>query len=525
MSNLPETPSIFVIVLVTLLGGVLSGYHLAVIAVALPSLTKEFSLDTTEEETVTGCLFFGGIFGCFFGGYISDHFGRRKGLLITDIFFVVGTILSAGAKSLSTLVIGRLVTGFAVAFYGVSSVPYLAEMAPSEERGGIVSVIELSVCFGYFVAYFIGYVVTREGGDGNWRVMFGAPCILAIFQGVMMICLPESKVWLQMKHTETVGLCEHENDNYVEFTQSEKGEYVIGSKKEDEDEIHHNVVEEKSRNPKAVHHHNIQSIFSPPPGISSVFYFEAVIIIFYLAVAQQFCGQVNILNFAPDIFAHAMGYNEAEDEPDKSDVFIPSLFLGSIKFIVTAWVVWEVDHGIGRRVLLISGIFTISLGLFLIICAFIGEVDYSDMTKAQEITSVIGVSFVVIGYSTSFGPLTSLLISELFPSIVRGRALGYAELITMTSAYLVSYTYLTGLEKIGPVAPFTLYFIVSLFSLVFVIIAVPDTGGIKPIDENTKCMEHEMSKMWLWSKSFQLPSPAELAEEDENFPVRKSEIT
>jgi len=306
--------------------------------------------------------------------------------------------------------------------------------------------------------------------------------------------------------------------NSLSSVKSDKQQHEDEDEDEDKEELH---IDERQ-------HAKFYGIMKPPPGISPTYYYQSIIIILYLAVAQQFCGHVNILNFAPDIFAQAMGYDDAEEEGNYAQSLIPMLFLGSIKFIVTAWVVWELDTGIGRRSLYILGVSFICFGLFLLICAFAGETDFSRMTTAQEVTTVLGVASIVIGYAASFGPLTWLVTSELFPASVRGRALGYSEVVTMTAAWLVSYTYLSGQDLLGPAIPFTFYFICTMFTLLFIIIAVPDTGSASTgiDDSDLGVMEYEMSQMWLWSneKSFTLPSATELSASDVNYNCRKAEL-
>lgn len=629
-----QQPSIIIITLITCLGGVLSGYHQGVISVSLPSLKKEFHLTDTQEETVAGSLFLGGVFGCWLGGYICDYVGRKKAILTCDFVFILGSIITSTQRnSINQVLIGRGVTGFAVALSGISNVSYLTEMAPSNtSRGSIVSANELSTSFGFLLAFFIGYIVasaSEYGYSGDWRTMFGAPCIIAIIQLLFMLNMPESEVWLTLryghestsilsnergrsssisyalksrnrdkgslrrnsssscgeadeKYRDYVGRqqktnfaskankytaevnnnssCsdDYENSGFLDPNVSSRSLHIddddpahrisLTSVKEDDNddkqkptaELEHehtsgdedgniSFVNDKNHH-RTANTNKFHRLLIAPPGISPTYYYQSIVIILYLALAQQFCGHINILNFAPDIFAQAMGYDDAEAEHNDAQSLIPMLFLGSIKFIVTAWVVWEVDTGIGRRPLYILGVAFICFGLFLLICAFAGETDFSRMTTAQEVTTVLGVASVVIGYAASFGPLTWLVTAELFPASVRGRALGYSEVVTMASAWLVSYTYLSGQDILGPAVPFAFYFVCTMITLLFIIIAVPDTGSASTSadDSDLSIMEYEMSQMWLWNNEkrcsvFQLPSATELIASDINY-VRKAEF-
>ena len=128
---------------------------------------------------------------------------------------------------------------------------------------------------------------------------------------------------------------------------------------------------------------------------------------------------------------------------------------------------------------------------------------------------------LTIGYAASFGPLTWLVTAELFPVSVRGRALGYSEVVTMASAWLVSHTCLSGQDILGPAVPFAFYFVCTMITLIFIIIAVPDAGSASTSadDSDLSIMEYEMSQMWLWNNEkrcsvFQLPSATELIASD-----------
>ena len=205
-------------------------------------------------------------------------------------------------------------------------------------------------------------------------------------------------------------------------------------------------------------------------------YFRQIIITLVLSSAQAFCGQGNILNYAPTIFANA-------GVPEDSTLL---LLLGSVKFVSTALVILSVDR-LGRRVLLLSGICIICMSLFALIIGF------SKSTKISNTFTVFGTIGVVIGYSTSFGPLTWLITSEMFPSKIRGRALGGQAIVTGISSYLVSFTLLSGMDRYGDTAPFILYLVASSLALLFSWLAIPNTGDRTPSEIN-----NDLNAMFLW---------------------------
>ena len=226
--------------------------------------------------------------------------------------------------------------------------------------------------------------------------------------------------------------------------------------------------------------------------------YRQVTIAIFLSIMQQFCGHPNVLNFAPEIF---------------SQVGVPSLFstilLGIVKFGVTCFVIWKIEY-FGRKYLLLLGMSIIALSLLLLTVAFTStsqdeeENDNGDggnlpMTMISKITAIIGIFGVAGGYACSFGPLTWLLVSELFPSSIRGRALGASTIITYIAAALVSYSFLSVQVMFGPSVPFAIYFIVTLVSICFTIVAIPDTT-VMGCSSTSPSIEDALDDLWLWKK-------------------------
>jgi len=213
-------------------------------------------------------------------------------------------------------------------------------------------------------------------------------------------------------------------------------------------------------------------------------YRRQAIIALFLAVAQQFCGQANVLNFAPEIF------KEAGLKGNSS--LLSTLLLGILKFVVTVLIIFRIDY-IGRRTLLLFGISLILVSLSILTIAF-ADTNAETGEVKSPILAIIGALGVVSGYGSSFGPLTWLVTSELFPTHIRGRALGISTIITYICAMLVSYTFLSGQELFGSSwGPFVMYMVVTFLSLIFAALAIPDTGE-KNVDE----VNTELNNMWIW---------------------------
>lgn len=247
------------------------------------------------------------------------------------------------------------------------------------------------------------------------------------------------------------------------------------------------------------------------------YYHRQVIIAAFLAIMQQFCGHTNVLNFAPSIFRQVGFYSERTE-------LISTVMVGTVKFLTTCVVIYKIEYVAGgRRNFLLCGLTMIAFSLVLLTVAYLGEGafvhviamdgadNYTDMDAdadvdanhddnedgsnekllIEKIAAMMGVFGVAIGYAISLGPLTWLLVSEIFPSSIRGRALGGTTILTNLSAILVSYTFLTGQEIFGPSIPFAIYCLLTILSVVFAVAFIPDTAG------KTPCMIHmELERMW-----------------------------
>jgi len=355
------------------------------------------------------------------------------------------------------VLLGRFV-GFGVAVSGIADVAYLHEIAPPKFRGALVSCNEACISLGFLLAYIAAYFLTKQEIDENgepfdedingWRYMFGIGGVFAVLQFIGMLFMPESPVWLKEKgHFEEALKVR----NQIYGTSSN-----ISSTSIDDDDEDHNMDQSQ-----------------PDIWIQIPLYYRQAIIALFLAIAQQFCGNTNVLNYAPEIFSQA--------GMKKDSSLFATLLLGVLKFSMTIFVIFKVEQ-IGRRKLLIAGTSIISFSLFLIILAFF-HVDAETGNVNSPILAIIGSMGVVTAYAGSFAPLTWLLTSELFPPNIRGRALGMSTIVTYICAMLVSYTFLKGQSFFGArYAPYILYLVISVASLLFVLIAIPDTGG-KSVDE------------------------------------------
>ena len=489
------------------LGGIIFGYDLGIISGALPQLKTSLSLTDKQQEMVVSFLYLGGVLGATIGGVICDTFGRKNGILLTDVIFIIGGLLLSWAKSLRMILLGRIVMGFGVSVSGIADVAYLHEISPPDWRGSIVSVNEACISLGFLFAYITSYFTSIAFPEQGWRLMFGISVIIASIQFIGMSMMPESPIWLKSKQriseaiqaSEAIGLpMELEMTSFHEDTTEKETNTSHHSPLSEQPFVAEDNLDDTTSTATLIMEQNkILATIQKIKMIMSI-YHRQIIITLFLSIAQQFCGQTNVLNFAPEIFSQ-VGISQGASS------LAPMLYLGAVKFIVTCIVIWKIED-VGRTYLLRCGMTSIFVSLVLLCIAFSGhstsggEKEFEEMPKFYMWLAVAGVFGVVIGYSISFGPLTWLFVSELFPADIRGRALGALTITTFFSASLVSYTFLSVQKSLGPSVPFILYSIITALSIWFAYNAIPDTSG-----KTSSEIAEELQTM-IWWKKFSNPN-------------------
>eukprot|EP00559_Dactyliosolen_fragilissimus_P002988 CAMPEP_0184864214 /NCGR_PEP_ID=MMETSP0580-20130426/14136_1 /TAXON_ID=1118495 /ORGANISM="Dactyliosolen fragilissimus" /LENGTH=602 /DNA_ID=CAMNT_0027362907 /DNA_START=112 /DNA_END=1920 /DNA_ORIENTATION=+ len=563
------TPFLLKAIAIASLGGILFGYDLGVISGALPLLTEEFFLSRTQQEMVVSFLYIGGGIGAALGGLICDGSGRRMCILLTDIIFVIGAAFLAFANSLTIILIGRIIVGFAVAVSGIADVSYLNEISPIKFRGSIVSINEACISLGFVLSYLAGYILAIQFPNQGWRVMFGVGAIIAIVQFLGMLCMPESPAWLRengrfeeadvvlskiegRSNLETIDIASRgEHDQNHEMYNNSNPSHQIEdrqtmtlppTKNKDNSSntlcTHNQSPSGGDGSPKKTTHQDYTNLNSRehnltpnkrsmsslsieddshPQRVSICSccsqiqhqlqkfkisvksnHRQAKIAIF-LSIMSQFCGHPNVLNFGPEIFSQ-MGFSSRKASLGST------LLVGSLKFLTTSIIIWRIEY-VGRRFLLLLGMTIIGVSLLILSISFAGYEDESDdFTTFEKVASMIGVLGVAVGYAMSFGPLNWLIISEMFPTSIRGRALGLSTIITYVSASIVSYTFLSVQSKFGSSIPFSIYFGLTSLSLIYAFVSIPDTGERSP-----KEIEVEMDTMWWWRRSSYLEESDKLS--------------
>ena len=453
-------------------------------------------LPPVKAETVVAVLYIGSVIGSIVGGYMCDRFGRRTCILWTDTAFLLGAIVLASAPNYGTILLGRFLVGISVGVSALADVSYLAEISPEDRRGALVSCNEASVSVGFLLAYIFSYVitVTIEYEEG-WRIMFACSGLIALTQWFFMLGLPESPVWLddQGREAEAAEALKVIHRGCYDSAWQESGH----GKGEDIEVL---AVQPKEEEKPAFllnedgppHPHEHQPLLH---------YWRQFVIVIVLAISQQLCGQINILNFAPEIFSEVFYGSTAVTDGDSTMLLGTNIILGVVKFFITSLVIWEVDM-VGRRFLLLGGMSIITLSLLCLVAAFSSETgEEGQFSQVQKALSLMGTTGVVAGYAMSYGPLTWLITSEMFPSNIRGRTIGFMTVLTYAFAAVISYTFLTGQEILGPAGPFVMYLMFSLCSLAFGYLAIPNTANVE-VGGDGEEVDNLLNQTWIWRQQW-----------------------
>ncbi len=420
------------------LGGFLFGYHTGVISGALAFLTSSFQLTIADQAMVVSIVLIGGLIGALAGGPIADKIGRKRAIAATAILFIIGAAMIALSKSYSMVLFGRIVSGVGVGMISVAGPLYLSEISPPHFRGAFVAGFQLAVTLGILISFLMNYLYASAG---DWRWMFAIGIFPALFQIFTLFFLPETPAWYFKNGLEKEGM------NALERLRKDKQwtSQIAGMK-----------------SAASQHKHgNWKALFSPQLRF-------VMVIGLALSIFQQVTGINTVIFYAPKIFQTA-GIASA------TGAILATLGIGIINVIATFFSVWLLDKA-GRRILLLVGIGGMALCLGLLSVAyFLGT---SQIATISFISLIGYVAFFAIG----LGPVTWVVLSEIYPLKVRGKAMTVALFGNWLFNYLVSLTFLNFIGKMGPEGTFLLYALISVLALWFTYRYIPETKG-KSLEE------------------------------------------
>jgi sugar porter (SP) family MFS transporter len=418
------------------LGGLLFGYDTGVISGAVIFIKKEFGLSTFPQELVVSMVLAGATIGALCGGRLADRFGRRRTLIGTALIFILGAIICAAATSLTMLVIGRVVVGLGIGLASTTVPVYISEVSPPSARGWQVSLFQLAITIGILAAYLVDYVFAEAEA---WRWMLGLAVVPGALLGAGMLFLPESPRWLaKYQHPEAARA----------VLQRIRGTGEVEAELRD-------IVESLAH---AEEHGRWSDILGAAVR-------PALVVGIGLAMFQQVTGINTVIYYAPIIIQSA-GISSA------SGAILATAGIGGVNVLMTIVAMWLIDRA-GRRPLLLTGVAGMILMLGVLGFVFHRSAETGVVAWVAVVTLMAYVAFFAI----SLGPIFWLLIAEIYPLKIRGIAEGTAAGANWISNLVVSMTFLTLVELIGPSWTFWVYGVLAIAAWIFSYRLVPETKG------------------------------------------------
>jgi MFS transporter, SP family, galactose:H+ symporter len=427
---------------VVLLAGALFGYDQGVISGALLGIQKAFAVGAIALEIVTSWVTLGAMFGSIAGGFVADHFGRKRALLVAAGLFIVGALMEAFAPDVPVLVFGRLVAGFGVGVAAVAAPLYAAELAPAAQRGRFVSSYQLAITIGIFIAYLVDQALA---GPEGWRAMLGVSAGPGALLALAVLTALESPRWFAKSGRRdearstlvALGAGDHADARLAAIEASLRAEHEVPSWRD--------VFAPRWRTPLKI-------------GLG-------------LAVLQQITGINAIIYYSDKIF-EAAGFTTPAAQTAAT-----TWAIGAVNVLATFIAIAFIDK-LGRRPLLIAGLIGMALSLTAVGFAFqqSGAVGAGQGSTYGAVTLVALVVFI-ISFAFSLGPVTWTVINEIYPGEVRGRAVAVATAVNWGAAFLVSGFFLSVVNAIGQAYTFWMFAAFCAIGLVWVYIGVPETRG------------------------------------------------
>ncbi|XP_012573162.2 D-xylose-proton symporter-like 3, chloroplastic [Cicer arietinum] len=441
------------------LGGLLFGYDIgatsgAAISLQSPELSgiSWFNLSAIQLGLVVSGSLYGALLGSLLAFAIADYIGRKRQLIGAAVLYLLGSAITASAPELGVLLAGRLLYGLGIGLAMHGAPLYIAETCPSQIRGTLVSLKELFIVLGILLGYFVGsFQISSVGG---WRFMYGFSAPLAMLMGLGMWTLPSSPRWLLLKAVQGKGSFQDLKEKAIVSLSKLRGRPP--GDRESERQIEETVVSLKSAYEDQESGENFLEVFQGPN-------LKAFVIGGGLVLFQQITGQPSVLYYAGPILQSA-GFSAA------SDAAKVSVVIGLFKLAMTWIAVLKVDD-LGRRPLLIGGVSGIAISLVLLSA-------YYKFLGGLPIVAVAALLLYVGCYQISFGPISWLMVSEIFPLRTRGRGISMAVLTNFAANAVVTFAFSPLKEYLGAENLFLLFAAISLLSLLFIVFSVPETKGL-----------------------------------------------
>ena len=436
---------IYITAFVAALAGLLFGYDTGVISGAILFLKDQFHFTAGIEEGVVSAVLVGAVIGAAVSGSLADRFGRRRVIIATAMLFAGGAIGAAMSNTVSMIIVFRILIGMAIGVASYTAPLYISEISPPNARGALVSLNQLMITCGIVVSYLVDYVLA---GSNSWRWMFAIGALPAVILLIGMMALYESPRWL------------------VSQERMKEAKEVLSRMGQTENATKELAKIQKSLSKKEA---SWKETFAP-------WIRPALFVGIGLAFFQQATGINTIIYYAPTIFEFA-GF-----ESHKVSI-LATVGVGIVNVIMTLVAIWLIDR-IGRKPLLYVGLTGMIISLGFLGFAF----SLPQLSEALKVIAVLSVMFYIASFAISLGPIFWLIISEIYPLKIRGRAMSIATMGNWGFNLLIASTFLTLINKLGKAGAFWFYAVVSIGGIIFCFLFVPETKGqtLEDIEKHLK---------------------------------------
>jgi MFS transporter, SP family, major inositol transporter len=428
---------------ISTLGGLLFGYDTGVISGALLYMKTDLALTPfTEALVVSSLLFPGAAFGALLGGKLADALGRKGSLLVCAVLFLVGALLCAIAPNVAIMTIGRIILGFGVGAAATTCPLYLAEMAPAHRRGRMVTINELMIVTGQFLAFAMNAILDALIKDPHvWRWMLGVAIIPAIALFTGMFFLPDSPRWYAVRGRldDTRRVLELSRDP---AEASEEYNIIAQHAKRD-------LEEDKG---------------AALRDLREFAWMRRILWIGCgLATVQQATG-INTVNYYAPTILKSTGLGASAS-------LILTITVGVVAIIGTILGIVLLGY-YNRRPLLLTGFTGVATGHAVLALSFL--LPESAFRSYLILAAMLVVVFFV---QTFIGTLVWLLLSEIFPMTIRGFAMGIAVFVLWTVNAAISFAFPPLVASLGATLTFGLFALINVGSILFVKRFAPETRG------------------------------------------------
>lgn len=452
---------------VAALGGFLFGYDTAVISGTIAQVTQLFQLDALQQGWYVGCALVGSIVGVLFAGILSDKLGRKLTMVISAVLFSTSALGCALSADFAQLVVYRIIGGVGIGVVSIVSPLYISELAVAQYRGRLVSLYQLAVTVGFLGAYLVNYQLLAWAESGTqlsvdwlnkifitevWRGMLGMETLPAILFFIIIFFIPESPRWLIVRGKELKAV------NILE-------------------KIYNSITEAKSQlnETKSVLTSETKSEWSllMKPGI-----FKAVIIGVCIAILGQFMGVNAVLYYGPSIFENA-GLSGG-------DSLFYQVLVGLVNTLTTVLALVIIDK-VGRKKLVYYGVSGMVVSLILIGLYFL----FGDSLGVSSLFLLVFFLFYVFCCAVSICAVVFVLLSEMYPTKVRGLAMSIAGFALWIGTYLIGQLTPWMLQNLTPAGTFFLFALMCVPYMLIVWKLVPETTGksLEEIERYWTCSE------------------------------------